>query len=800
MKNTFAFIFLLLTLWMGCFSSLRAADLTGKLSGRVVDQEGAPLAYVSVVVYQEADSVMVGGALTDEEGKFSLNLEPGNYYLDLRLLSFVREGAIIFEMEKKNLDLGDLVMAPEAVEIDAVELTSEVNQMTLNLDKRVFNVSQDLSNAGRNAQEILDNIPSVSVDVEGNVNLRGSQNVRILIDGKPSGLVAGSPDALRQLQGNLIDKVEVVTNPSARYDAEGEVGIINIMLKKDRKDGLNGSFELSGGYPTNHRAGLSLNWRKKKFNLFTNGSLGYDRRPGGGQSTQVFTQEDTSFSYIRDRKMKRGGLNYTVNFGSDFFLSESQTITLSGLYRGSVSNNNVLLTYRDFDGSNNLYQLSERIDNEIETRSVFEGNLNYQKTFAKKDQKWTIDLKATHSDDAENSDITQSSTLFDSLFQAVSNLENERTYLIASDYVHPFGKQGKMEAGVRSTLRRIINDYQVTQLDSADNWEILPAYHNNFRYIENIHAAYVIMGNKTGKLSWQAGLRSEYSQIKTELLLTNEVNPRNYLSLFPSAHLSWQQDDKQTFQLSYSRRISRPSFRDLLPFSSFSDARNFRSGNPNLNPEFTHSGEMGYLRYLKNGSLLSTVYYRYRTGVIQRVQLPDSSGNTISFPVNLATQHNYGLEFNLNYQPRPWWKVNANFNFYRSITFGTYGDQDLGADAYTWTTRLTSKATLFKWMDSQVSFNYQAPFNSPQGRTLSRWNLDIALEKDLFKGKGTLVLGVVDLFNTRVYRWIVDTPGFYGENWFRWRPRQFTLTFNYRLNQDKNTKKRGGEEAIGNEQ
>lgn len=790
-------LYLLLSIFFLQLTASGAWAQTAEIKGRVVDAEGQALPYAQVTVFLGTDSLPVTGGLTDDNGRFSLELQLSKFSLQVELLSYATRRFEGLALTNDGADLGDLVLEAEGVDVDGVEIRDKANPMVLSLDKRIFNVARDLSNAGRNAAEILDNLPSVNVDVEGNVSLRGSQNVRILVDGKPSGLVsARNPDALRQLQGNMIEKIEVITNPSARYDAEGEVGILNIVLKKEQKKGLNGSFELTTGWPHNHRAGLGLNWRQKRFNLFTNASIGYRESPGRGSSFQEFTVSDpvngdTAFSYERERAHVRGGRNQSIRFGSDFFLHKHHTLTLAGLYRGSRGNNAATLDYRDFDINGLLTNTALREDDEIETKRVFETELGYQRTFPQKGRKFTMDLKWTDSDDREASDILETSEIRDPLTQRVANIEDERMYLLQADYIHPFGKKGRFETGWRSTLRQIINDYGVEELDTNGLWFELPDFNNNFIYDENIHAAYVMAGNQTGRFAYQGGMRVEYSQIRTELIETNESNPRDYFNLFPSAHFSYELNEKQTFQLSYSRRISRPRFRHLLPFTSFSDNRNIHAGNPDLDPEFTHSTEVGYLRYFNLGSILSSIYYRHRTGVIQRVSVPKSDGTTTRLPVNLATQDAFGLEFNVNIKPLKNWKLSGNFNFYRAITSGSYEGFDLDADTYTWNGRLTSKSTLLKSWELQLTFDYRAPENSPQGRTLARYMLDFGIEKDILKRKGTLILSGRDLFNTRFYRWITETEGFYAESDFQWRARQITLTFSYRLNQEKK-RNRGG--------
>ncbi|NJM26229.1 MAG: TonB-dependent receptor [Bacteroidia bacterium] len=532
--------------------------------------------------------------------------------------------------------------------------------MQLQLDKRVFNIGQDLSNIGANAADILDNVPSVAVDIDGNVSLRGSQNVRILINGKPSGLVGiSSNDALRQLQGSMIESIEVITNPSARYDAEGEVGIINIILKKNTTQGVNGTFTVNTGYPANYGASFNLNFRNNKTNLFANYGFNYRSNPGKGSSFQDFASADTTFRYEQTSDRTRSDKSHNLMVGMDYFLNDYNTITGSVVYRSSAGLNKSTYEYLDIDEFGSVIETVTRTDREREPEDNVELALNYRKEFKdKKDRLLTFDFKYMNNDETERSDFRQHTMSIDSVgIQRSSNTEDEQNILFQSDYVHPFGadNKGKFEAGIKSTNRIIDNNFLVEQLNADSEWQTVSNFDNNLVYTERIHAAYLIVGKEFAKFSAQGGVRGEYSDIKTELTRSNEVNHRTYFNIFPSVHLAYKITQDKTIQLSYSYRLSRPGFRELIPFSNFSDSRVLFTGNPNLNPEYTHSTEAGYLLNWENGSLLSSAYYRYRTGVFQRItEVDEETGITKIFPINLATENAYGLEFNLNYTVGGW--------------------------------------------------------------------------------------------------------------------------------------------------
>ncbi|MCB9304121.1 MAG: TonB-dependent receptor [Lewinellaceae bacterium] len=782
--------------------------LKGLIKGIVID-EGTqqPLDYATVTLYNAKDSSMVTGTVTNAAGTFSLEVNFGSYYAVIDFISYKDHavGDITISRNQPTADIGVIALQPDATTLQEVEVRAEKSQMQLSLDKKVFNVGKDLANTGGNAADVLDNVPSVTVDVEGNVNLRGSGGVRILVNGKPSGLVGiSNSDGLRNIPANLIERIEVITNPSARYEAEGMAGIINIILKKEKENGLNGSFDISAGYPHNHGVAANLNYRRKWLNLFASYGLNYRRAPGGGSLYQEYydTNEfapDTTYILKQNQDRKRGGLSNNIRLGSDFFLSPNSTLTTSFNFRPSSEDNISEIEYRDYlFNLDNLTNITLRQDNEDEEESNLEYSLAWRRQFEGNGHELVAEARYQDNLDTEKSTITESyytpefvKSDAPDLQQRSYNQEGEKMLILQLDYVRPINKEGKFEVGYRSSFRNISNDFYVEEFANGQ-WDFLSNFTNEFIYNEDIHAAYAIFGNKFGRFSFQFGVRAEYSDVRTELLQTKEVNPRDYLNLFPSGHLNYELPGQNAIQLSYSRRINRPSFWSLNPFFSFSDARNFYSGNPNLNPEFTHAMELGHIKYWDNASLTSSVYYRYTEGVTERIRTVDADGNTFTRPVNLSTEKSWGAEATFSYSPIEWMDLDGNVNVFRSVTEGQFEDQSYDAEALSMFGRLTSKLSLWKKVDSQIRFNYRAPRNNTQGKTKSMSHLDLAFSKDVFDKKGSLTLSINDVFNSRRRRYISEGPDFYSEGDFQWRRgQQVRLTLNYRLNQD-NKRNRDG--------
>ena len=782
-------------------------NIVGKL---INSSTGQGLEYATVSVYSKRDSSIVGGGLTEPDGTFNVEAKPGPMYAQIDFLGF--ESLVIdpipFDKDKmkageRKIDLGNIDMFEGGVALEEVEIRAEKSETQFSLDKKVFNVGKDLANQGGSAEDILDNVPSVTVDVEGEVSLRGSAGVRILVDGKPSGL-ASAGNGLRSIPANMIEQVEVITNPGARYEAAGTSGIINIVLKKNTGNGFNGSFDASVSHPFGYGAGANINYRKGKINWFANYGFRYRSGPGRGSKYQERTQNDSIFIVDQTSNRDRSGFNNSIRTGIDYHFTDNTTLTGYLQYRKSNETNENVVTYNDFlQNINNPISITERVDDEKENESNLEYSLDYRNEIGG-DRDHLLKATIQYRDDIESEKSIFTETFdpldgvpFNNLNQRSNNDEVNKTWLVQIDYAKPLGsKDQKYELGIRGSFRRINNDYLVEEKNAQDVFESLAGLSNDFNYDEDVFAAYATYGNKHGAFSYQAGLRAEYSNVNTELIQTDEKNPRSYFNLFPSAHLNYQINEANAVQISYSRRIRRPRFWDLNPFFTFSDRRNFFSGNPNLDPEFSDSYEIGNIRYWDKATLSSSFFYRHTTGNINRIKTLNPDGTTLTVPQNLSIQDDYGLDVSLNYSAIKWWRLDGNANFFRSQTSGTFGEQDFTTDNFTWFGRITSRFTFFD-SDLQARMNYRGPRQSPQGTTEAVGSFDIGWSKDFLSKKMTITLSVRDLFNSRRRRGVTEFEGFYELNDFQWRLRSFNLAANYRLNQKK---KRGGQRGGGDYQ
>lgn len=799
-KPTLILFFLLISL-VGYGQS--SSNSPFKVEGQVIDAATSePISYATITIYTTKDSTLVTGGISDDAGKFSIPVKGGQFWVSIQSIGYNIQSIpnIVVSAETSPIQLGVKKLGVNVKTLTEVVVQGEKSQMELSLDKRVFNVSKDLSNMGGTAADILNNLPSVQVDLEGAVSLRGSSNVQILVDGKPSGLVGMNGNALRQLQGNIIERIEVVTNPSSRYDAEGTGGIINIILKKDKEKGVNGSIDLTAGYPDFHGAAVNLNFRRKKLNFFVNYGLNYRQSPGRGLAEQQFFLEDSTFSTNRVTNRVRGGTSNNVRTGLDYNFNDKNSITAAFVYRTGNQDNEGTIVYKDFNSLNQPINETLRTDLETENDSNLEYDLNYKRTFDQKGRVLTADVQYRLSKDNEGSDfIEEYSNGKQDLAQRSNNDEINRNVLTQVDYIHPFGEKGKIEIGYRGNFREISNDYLIEE-EKEGVFQTLENLTNDFIYTENVYAFYFIVGNQINKFSYQLGLRSETTDLQTNLRTTNQVNNKNYSNLFPSAFVTYGLTKQTSLQLSYSRRLRRPGFRELNPFFTFSDARNIRTGNPDIDPSYTDSYEVGYLRNFTKGNVYLGSYYRYTTGDISRISTVDASGTTFTRPVNLGVSNNYGIEINGAYDVSSWWKLNGNFNFFRAVNTGSYLDQNFDFDTYSWWTRFTSRMTFKKKYDFQAAVNYRAPQNEAQGRRLSMYSIDLGLATDVMNKKGTLGVSVRDLLNTQKWRTVNEGPNFASTSEYQWRLRQFLVNFTYRINQKPSKKPSKSREEYGDDE
>ncbi|NVN19242.1 TonB-dependent receptor [Muricauda sp. HICW] len=803
------------------------------ISGKVTDSEsGQPLEYATFVL-QKADSPdQVTGGITDLDGNFEIETAPGTYNIRVEFISYKtysRQGQTF----NSDTDLGSITLSPDVAQLAEVEVVGEKTTVEVRLDKKIYNIGKDLTTSGATISDALSNVPSVNVDIDGAISLRGNENVRILINGKPSALAGfGSTEALQQLPADAIEKVEVITSPSARYDAEGTAGILNIVLKREKTLGFNGSVNLYGGHPTNGGITANANLRTNKFNFFTTVGYRYREGPGNGFfDTRYFDPRQDAFldsiAYdrnVEDRDISRINRGVNANFGMEYFFNEQSSITGSYFYR-TGSDEDLTTNVNDYFLNNNPQVGTTRSELETEKDNTHQVSLNYINRFDEDGQVLTADVQFSVDEEVQNGYISEpvrynntANTDITIPMEEISSIQDQTEYLVQTDYVLPFGKGSQFEAGYRGTFENEVTDYRLLQENSGGVLEVNVNQTNLFDFTQNVHALYSQYGSKFGDFNFLLGLRMESTQLKgkieselTEEELQEEFSfpidtdfDNNYTGLFPTVNLVYEFTERENVSLGYNRRINRPWSWFLNPFPSRSSRTNIFQGNPNLRPAFSNAFDLGYLKRWDKLTLTSSVYYQRETDAFQRVQeqvfITGPGGSQVevirNIPFNLATNDRTGAEVGMLYNPTKWLRLNGSVNFFRFSLDGEFNGVDYSQSNNSWFGRFSSKVTLPWKIDWQTNAFYRGASDDIQGRSDGILSIDLAFSKDLLNDNATISLNVQDLLNSRKRSSFTTTDFFEQDSEFQWRQRQIRVSFIYRINEQK---KRGRPERQGGE-
>lgn len=775
-----------------------------KISGNVIDKETKlPLEYATIAFLNKSQNKIITGGITDVKGDFSIPVPTGIYDITIEYISF-KTITISNKRITKNENLGVFSLEISAESLEAVEIIAEKTTVEIKLDKKIYNVGKDLTVSGGNVSDVLDNVPSVSVDAEGNVALRGNDNVRILINGKPSGLVGlNSTEALRQLPAEAIQKVEVITSPSARYEAEGTAGILNIILRRSKLQGLNGSITSNIGHPNSAGISGNINYRTGNVNIFNTTAYRYTERLGRWYNdVKYFDINTPDLDEKRNWTDTRKGI--TTNTGIEWYINDSASITSSLVYRDNDSENNSINKLVQFNKINNTSSESERRDPEQEDDKTIQYAFNFTKNFKESDHKLTFDFQYEDSSENENSLITVDGVES----EMVSTLEDQTNILLQTDYVVPVGEMSQLEFGYRGDFTTRSTDFEVSIFDSnSGNFIVNNNLTNLFNFKQYNTAVYSQFGSKIKKFSYLLGLRMENTRINLDQPTTGDFNRKKINGLFPTVNINYELSEKQSFSLGYNRRIRRPRGFMLNPFPSRSSVTNVFQGNPDLNPTFASTFELGYLNKLDKLTISSSIYFSRATDILTFVSRRTGESVIVDGeefpviergPVNLGSDKRYGFELNLNFNPSKKWRINTDFNIFKFERDGDFNGVDLSANNLTWTARLTNKLTLPYDIDWQTNINYRGPSEDAQNNRRGVFSTNLALSKDLFKEKASIAFNVRDLFNTAFFSNNITAQTFtaYQEIQFR-GGRIFNLAFTYRFNQKKKRERQGGFDGGG---
>ena len=749
-----------------------------EITGTVVETGSKqPVAFATILIGEKATQKGITGTTTLDDGSFSIKTNAQDFFVEISFIGFEKKRFDNLVPANGKIELGVVQLNQDAQQLSEVVVEGEVSRTQFKLDKRVFNVGKDISSTGASALEVLNNVPSVNVNIEGQISLRGSQGVQVLINGKPSILTGEGGNALGTITSDMIERVEVITNPSAKYDAEGTSGIINIVIKKEEREGLNGSISLNTGSPDNHSFGLSLNRRTERFNLFSQLGAGYRELPNDVENINRNLVDGTAISSVGEEF--RNEEFYNVILGTDYYINENNVVTLSGNFAYEIEDQPSNTNFKSFDAGNQLVSEWERTETTEATNPKYQYELQYKSDF-KDHEDHDLLFSALgnffgkdQSSDFE--DVTISGEDNDALQRTRTEFK-EAEYTFKLDYTRPFNEEWTMEAGGQYVMNDVSNDYEVDDFVNGD-YQSNPDLTNVFEYDQKVLAAYGTAAYEGGKWGVKAGVRAEQTNLNTLLKNTNERNEQNYTNLFPSAHTSYKFNDKISMQAGYSRRVYRPGLWDLNPFFNIRNNFNIRQGNPDLQPEFTDSYEVTSIYVLGKASLNFSIYHRYTTEVIESIFTFEDDVK-ISKPENIGTNKATGLEFNGKYSPAKWFTVTTDLNYNKFVRDGSLGTQVFDFDADRWSAKLMTKIKLPADIDFETTGNYQSSYETVQGKTSENVFLDLGARKKILKGKGVVNLGIRDLFASRIEESETFQETFSSYN-RRQRGRFITFGFSY---------------------
>ena len=772
----------------------------GMVIGKINDQQsGKPLEYVSIRLFRASDSTLVSGAFTTLDGKYSIPCQFGAFYLKITFANYdpILVSAITVKTAMPIFNVGTLKMRKISEKTEReVKVIAEKDVLKAGIDKKIYNVAEDLNVRGGTANDILQRLPSVEVDQDGRVMLRGEGSVTVLIDGRPSSLSGGNGKSLLDaLPAGSIERVEIVTNPSAKYDPDGTSGIINIVLKKNKLSGFNGlvSTNLATAYIRGGNiaeGNSSLSYRKGKFNVYGMYNVRYLDGYRNNYSEIIQNSGSTYFHLNQSRLGTDLNAGHTFRVGMDVNLKARNTLGFSATGNIGVRDRTGDMWNSTYDIAGNRDSLWQRTSFDPSQQHNYDMNVYYK--YDLKNERGSLSFDASQS--LGNEDIqgyyrqnyyTVDSVLttYPSLIQELNNKEKNNITTLQTDFTYLLPKLGaRFETGAKAIVRDQLVDTYSAHYDWATQSNVRDSMANFlYAYTEQIYSLYAVYGQQINKFKFQGGLRAENANQIPNLISDSIRIVNHYVNLFPSAHLRYVLKPKSEISLSYSRRITRASSADLNPFTNYSDPYNLRTGNPYLQPEFIHSFDLGYSLEKPKYSITASTYYRNSTGVISRVKEFYSNGTSAVTFMNIAETKSLGTEFIWMFRPKTWWKntfsYNANYIWYQTNQLDIPNRQGFNHNfKYNSSVEFWKKtATL------QLSVTYNGPRVTVQGIAQRQGPIDLAFEKKLQGGKWTVGARVTDIFNKQGFYMQVNRPGVEQTAEFKWLTRRFFVSASYKF-------------------
>lgn len=801
-------IILVLFLIVGCSTF---AQLNGVLSGKVIDGKSKKIIeFATVSMFTQKDSNLVTGTVVKSDGTFKIKeIDRGIYSVQVSFIGYEKVwiNKIEFSSSKSKIDIGKIELTPSDQNLDEVVVESEQQMVMNSIDKKVFNVEQDITSQGGTAVDVLENVPSVTVDMDGGINLRGNSGVRILIDGRPSNLSGSNPkQALEQIPASSIESIEIITNPSAKYDPDGVTGIINIVLKKNKLSGVNGGVNLSAGTRNKYNNSLNFSIKNSKLNFSVNYSHNYYEGYRNYFQDRTAQLTDSVNRLVQEREGEDFWSNHSLNTGLDYYITPNQTIGLSFGMSHNTRERFGDMEYSLYNASDELIRRWNRIADDPGFNYGGNVNLTYEWKIPKLESgKLSADFTASTNQNFKDGFYTE--RFYDDQFipeikpselQNNFNRGDNQFYQARIDFTTKLRENMKFETGLKTDLQSIREDFTSETYDFSQGVYLNDTnLSNDFEFNQDIFSAYAIFGHEIDKFGYQLGMRAEHAVMRSILYTTDEFYEFDYNNLFPSAHVSYKVTKTQELRLSYGRRINRPGSWSVNPFTKYTDPFNLQYGNPQIQPEYIHNFEFSYAGYFKKLTLTSAVYFRNTNNLIRRVRLVDDEGVTTTTWRNIDSETNIGLEVIGMLTLTDWWKVNLSTNLYQAYLKDDDAENDFNNQGFNWNANLVNNFKFKNGFNAQITARYRSSRILPQGIILPIYNIDAGIQKEILNKKGSLGLRVSDVFNTKTFAIDMSDRNYVAEAQYKWETRILYITFSYNFGKMENNGKRPSEGSGG---
>lgn len=786
MTRKFIALSLLVLAFMGV---LAQKQFNGTIGGIIVDQGSkVPIEFATVMLRSETDSSQIRGTTTDAKGKFSFDkVDLGKYRIAYSFIGFEKQKSDFITLNEKNrnINVGILALPISSQEIKDVEVIGERSTYTNTIDRKVFNVGKDLIGKTGSVSDLMQNVPSLTVDIDGNISLRGSENVMVLINGKPSALMGTNRAAvLQQMPASSIERIEVITNPSAKFKPDGISGIINIVLKKNKSLGMNATVQANTGNEQRYNGNIIANYNSGKVNIYGSYNIRQDDRMRYTLDNRKRTDPETNeVDYTAmDATEHARPRSIIVNGGIDYILNDQHEMGISVNYDNRDQVKDGLTTTQTADQNHQLTKDLDRIRHDPENEHSLEYALRYKHSFEKDGHELSIDFTSSIQKEEEDNHYTNVyrmpalSTTYDNTLIKQDDNESQ----LSAEYSNPLSKTSKLEAGYLLETRKNNMDYYGEYLHPMTNtWTKDISKSNQFNYTERIHVLYSTFEKEFGEFGLLGGLRAEQAMVESDQVTNDTLYKNSYFKVYPSLHLSYNIDDSNEFQLNYSHRIRRPDGDEMNPFPEYQDPYNLRIGDPTLKPEQIHSVELGYQYKKSLTTITSTLYYRYIYEGLTSITKYLNDSVLVTTTANLSKSSAAGFEFIVSATLAKIININFGSNtFYNTIDASSLGYSSSKSNI-SYSLNLNSVIHVTKSSMIQLNANYVSEKLTPQGKRMPTFVTNMGFRQELFKKKVSVLFTVSDAFNTLKERLIIDTPELYQEVVRKRSARIIYLGFSY---------------------